>query len=96
MVVVHIGHQRTIGWQDIFDKDEQCLFRADLNTSTDDIRELANREVVGDEIFFLVDCGDVTFVCLFNNYGNAVWILFSDPFGFSLALLCSKGTKKTV
>ena len=67
MVSIHIRDQRPIGWENILYKDKQSLFWVDGNTTTDDIRELAHGEVVGDQVLLLVDGWDVALVGFFDN-----------------------------
>jgi hypothetical protein len=68
MVIIHIRHQSSIRRQHIFHKNEKSLFGTDLDSAADDIGELPDSEVIRDEVFLLINFGNVAFVGLFNDY----------------------------
>lgn len=59
MLLVNAAHQGSSRRQDLVDEDEDCLLGGELDALTDDVDELADCEVCGDEVFLLVDGGDV-------------------------------------
>lgn len=68
MFLVNAAHQRSRRREDLIDEDEDGLLRRKLDALADDVDELANGEVGGDEILLLVDRGDVGFFDLFADY----------------------------
>lgn len=68
MFLVNAAHQRSRRREDLINEDEDGLLRRKLDTLADDVDELANGEVGGDEILLLVDRGDVGFFDLFADY----------------------------
>lgn len=59
MLIVDTAHESSSGRQDLVDEDEDCLLGGQLDTLANDIDELADSEICGDEILLLVNCGDV-------------------------------------
>ncbi len=53
------AHQRRRRRQHLVDEDEDGLFRRQLDALADDIDELADGQVGGDQVLLLVDGGDV-------------------------------------
>jgi len=87
MFFIDTAHQSSSRWENLVNEDEDRLLGGQLDTFSDYVDELAYGEVGGDEILLLVDGGDVGLLDLFADYGDAVGVLLSDAFSFSLALL---------
>jgi hypothetical protein len=68
MLLVDAAHQRCSRRQDFINEDEDSLFGAELNALADDVDELSDGEVGGDEVLLLVDGGDVGFLDFFADY----------------------------
>jgi hypothetical protein len=67
VLLVNGAHQGSSWWQNLIDKDEDGLLWRELDTLSDDIYELSDRQVRWDKIFLLVDCGDVRLLDLFAD-----------------------------
>ena len=61
---VDAAHQSSCRGQDLIDEDEDGLLGRQLNTLADDVDELADGKVCGDEVLLLVDSSDVRFLDL--------------------------------
>jgi len=59
VLLVDGAHERRGRRQHLVDEDEDSLFRAELDALTDDVDELPDGEVGGDEVLLLVDGRDV-------------------------------------
>lgn len=59
MLIVDTAHECSSRWQDLIDEDEDGLLWAELDSLADNIDELANCQIGGDEVLLLVDCCDV-------------------------------------
>jgi hypothetical protein len=59
VLLVYGAHQRGGGRQHLVDEDEDGLLRRQLDALADDVDELADGQVGGDEVLLLVDGGDV-------------------------------------
>jgi len=59
VLLVDGAHERRGGRQNLVDEDEDGLLRAELDALADDVDELPDGEVGGDEVFLLVDGCDV-------------------------------------
>ena len=59
MLLVDGAHERRGGRQHLVDEDKNGLLRAELDALADDVDELPDGEVGGDEVFLLVDGRDV-------------------------------------
>jgi hypothetical protein len=67
VLFVDAAHQSRGGWQNLVDEDEDCLLGAELDSLANNIDELANGEVCGDEVLLLVDSSDVRLLDLFAD-----------------------------
>lgn len=67
MLLVNTTHQRRGRRKHLIDKDENGLFGRQLDALADDVHELADGEVCGDEVFLLVDGCDVRFLDFFAD-----------------------------
>jgi hypothetical protein len=67
MLLVNTAHQRRSRRKHFIDKDENRLFGRQLDALADDVYELADSEVCGDEVFLLIDGCDVGFFDLFAD-----------------------------
>ena len=74
MLLVDAAHQRGGRRQHLIDEDEDGLFRAELDAFTDDVDELSDRQVGGDEVFLLVDGCYVRLLHLLADDGDAVGV----------------------
>ena len=61
MFLVDGAHQRGARGQDLVDEDEDGLLGTELDAFADDVDELADGQVGGDQVLLLVDRGDVGF-----------------------------------
>ena len=59
MLFVDAAHERSCGWQDLIDEDEDGLLWTQLDAFADDVDELADGEICRDQVLLLVDGGDV-------------------------------------
>jgi hypothetical protein len=59
VLLIDAAHERSGGWQDLIDEDEDSLLRAELDALANNVHELPNGEVGWYEILLLVDGGDV-------------------------------------
>ena len=59
MLFVDAVHERGCWRQDLIHEDENGFLGRKLDALADDIDKLADGEVAGDQVFLLVDCGDV-------------------------------------
>jgi hypothetical protein len=59
VLLIDCAHQCSGRWQDFVNKDEDGLLGRQLDTLADDIDELANCKVCGDQVLLLVDGGNV-------------------------------------
>lgn len=64
VLLVDTAHKRGGRREDLVDKDEDGLLRAELDALADDVDELAHRQVGGDEVLLLVDGRDVALLHL--------------------------------
>ena len=87
MLLVDAAHEGGRGREDLVDKDEDGLFGRELDALANNIDELADGEVRGDEVFLLVDGGNVALLDLFADDGDAIGVLLANTLGFGLALL---------
>jgi len=85
--LVNGAHQGGGRWKDFIDEDEDCFLGTELYAFADNIDELSNSEVGGNQVLLLVDSRNVGFLDLLADDGDAVRVLLSDAFSFSLTLL---------
>lgn len=81
MLLINTAHQRGCRREDLIDEDEDGLLRAELDALADDVDELADGEVAGDEVLLLVDGGDVGLLDFLADDGDAVGVFLADAFG---------------
>lgn len=75
VLLVDAAHESSRRRQDLVDEDEDGLLGRQLNALADDIDKLANREVRGDEVFLLVDGGDIRlFYLLADHLQGHRWV----------------------
>lgn len=67
MLLIDTAHKRGRGREDLVDEDEDGLLGRQLDALADDVDELADGEVGGDEVLLLVDGGDVGLFDLFAD-----------------------------
>ena len=65
--LVDRAHQGRGRWQDFIDEDEDGLLGRELDALADDVDELTNGQVGGDQVLLLVDGRDVGFLGLFAD-----------------------------
>lgn len=68
VLLVDAAHEGGGRRQDGVDKDEDNLLGGELDALPDDVDELAYGEICGDEIFLLVDSGDIGLLDLLADY----------------------------
>ena len=59
MLFVDAAHESSSRGQDLIDEDEDSLLRRQLDPLSDDVDELSDCEVRGDQVLLLVDGGDI-------------------------------------
>lgn len=59
MLFVDAAHQSGSGWQYLVDEDEDGLLWRELDALADDVDELSDSEVGGDEVLLLIDSCDI-------------------------------------
>jgi hypothetical protein len=59
VLLVYRAHERGCGRQDLINEDEDGLLRRQLNALADNVDELADGEVGGDQVLLLIDGCDV-------------------------------------
>ena len=64
MLLVDAAHQGGGGWQNLIDEDEDSLLRRELNSLANNIDELANGEICGNQVLLLVDRSNVALLNL--------------------------------
>ena len=67
VLLVDRAHQRSGRWQDLIDEDEDGLLGRKLDALADDVDELADGQIGGDQVLLLVDGRDVGFLGLFAD-----------------------------
>ena len=67
VLLVDTAHQRRCRRQDLINEDKDGLLRGKLDALADDVDELADGKVGGDQVFLLVDSGDVGFFDFFTD-----------------------------
>ena len=67
MLLVDAAHQSSSWWENFIDEDEDGLLWRELDALADDVDELTDGEVGGDEVFLLVDGGNVRLLDLFAD-----------------------------
>jgi len=87
VLFVDAAHEGSSGREDFIDEDEDGLFGAELDALANNIDELADGEICGDQVLLLVDGSDVGFFNLLTDDRDAVGVLLTNAFGFCLALL---------
>ena len=68
MFLVDAAHERSCGRQDLVDEDEDRFLGAELDTLADHVDELSDSQVGWDEVFLLVDSGDVRLFDFFADH----------------------------
>jgi len=69
------------------DKDVDGLVGANRNPFSDDVNKLAEGEVYGNEVFFLVNIGHVARWGLFDDDGDSFGIFITNSGRFDFSLL---------
>jgi hypothetical protein len=67
VLFVDAAHQGSSRGKDFIDEDEDGLFRAELDSLANNVDELADGQVCGDEVLLLIDGSDVGFLNLFTD-----------------------------
>ena len=82
LFLVDSAHECCVGRYGIAAEEEECFLGSEFDALANDVMELSDGEVAGNEIFLLVDLGHFGAVGLFADDGNAIGILGSDALGF--------------
>jgi hypothetical protein len=85
VLLVNAAHQRRSRRQDLVNENEDGLLWGELYAFADNIDELANGEVSGNQIFLLVDCSDIRFFDLLADDWDAIGILLPDANGLHVS-----------
>ena len=67
MLFVYRAHERSCRRQDLIDEDEDGLLGRQLDALADNVDELADSEVGGNQVFLLIDGRDVRLLDLLAN-----------------------------
>lgn len=67
VLLVDAAHKSGRGGKDLVDEDEDGLLGRQLDSLADDVDELANSQIGGDQVLLLVDGRDVALLDLFAN-----------------------------
>ena len=67
MFLIDARHERSGGWENLVDEDEDGFFRRELNALADDVDELPDSQISGHKVFLLIDGGNVGFLDLFAD-----------------------------
>jgi len=87
VLLIDRAHQSRGRWQHLVDEDEDRLLWRKLDPLADDVDELTDRQVRGDQVFFLIDGSDIRLLDLLADNWNAVGVFLADALGLGLALL---------
>jgi hypothetical protein len=68
VLFVDAAHERSSGWQNLIDEDEDGLLGGELDALADHVDELAHGEIGWDEVLLLVDGSDIRLLDLFANH----------------------------
>lgn len=68
MLLIDAAHQRSGRRQDFINENEDGFLGGELDALSDDVDELADGEVGGDQVFLLVDGCDVGFFDFFADH----------------------------
>jgi len=82
VILVDLRHQRCCWREGIVDEDEDGLFGFQLDSLSDHIHKLANRQIGWNEVFFLVNVRDIAVGCLFRNDRDTIRVFCPNPLGF--------------
>lgn len=85
MLLIDTAHEGCRWRQHVVDKDEDGLFRRQLDALTNHVDELADGEVGRDQVLLLVNGGNVGLFDLLADDGDAVRVLVADAVGLGLA-----------
>lgn len=64
VLFIDAAHEGSGGRKDLIDEDEDCFLRAELDTLANNIDELADGEICGDEVLLLIDGSDIRLLYL--------------------------------
>lgn len=94
VLLINGRHQGSCRWKSVLHKDEDRLLSAELDPLSDNVHELSNCKVRGDEVLFLVNVRNITLPSLLNDHRNSVRVLL--PYAGSLRLppLCNAVNSK--
>lgn len=85
MLFVNSTHKCSSWRKNIIHKDENGLFRRQLDSFANHIDKLTYREIRRNEILFLVNRRDIRFVYLFANYWDSLSVFVADSICLSFA-----------
>ena len=77
MLFVNAAHERGSEWQDFVDKDEDCLFRGELDALANHVYKLTHGQIRWHQVLFLVDRRDVAFLDFLDDHWDSVGILLA-------------------
>ena len=79
MLLVYRAHESCGRRQDLIDEDEDGLLRRELDPLTDNVHELTDRQIRGDQVLLLVDGCNVRLLDLFAD--DLALVSDRDSFG---------------
>lgn len=68
MFLVQTAHCRRSGWNQVVDKEEQCILRLQMDSLSDQEVKLTHSQVRWNQILFLVQVPDPGFGSLFHDH----------------------------
>lgn len=87
LLLVHRRHEGGVGWDSVRAEEEQGLLGGELNPLPDNVVKLADGKIGRNQIFLLVNFGNIAPISLLANHRDSVGVFGPNPFGFGLSLL---------
>ena len=83
MLLVDAAHERSGGWQDLIDEDEDSLLGRELYALADYVDELTDGEIGWNEVLLLVNGCDVALLMLLTDDWDSVAVFLEKKHGAS-------------
>jgi len=87
MLFIDGAHQGCGRRENLIYEDKDGLFRGQLDAFANDIDELADGKIGGNQVFLLVDGRDIGLLDFFTDHRDTVGVLLPDAFSFGFSLL---------
>jgi hypothetical protein len=85
VLLVDAAHESCCRWQDFINEDEDGLFRAELDSLSDNVDKLADGEICRYQVLLLVDSSDIRLLGLLTDDWNTVGVLLTDALSLGLS-----------